>query len=359
MARERVALIFGGRSVEHRVSVVSARAVSRALEEAGFGVIPVGIDPDGVWLGTGIATRALTGELDSFPATGGAVPPSVSRLAEARPEVAFPLVHGTWGEDGTLQGLLEMMDLPYVGAGVTASALAMDKVMAKRQLAAEGLPVVESVATSRSRFVEDPEGIVSAAAELGSPLFVKPAVGGSSVGVRKVEGPGEVREAVDFALGFDDRVLVERGIEGRELEASVLGWIELEAANAIGEIRPGREFYDYEDKYVTDGAELLAPAELPAALAEELRRLAVRAVRALGGGGMARVDFLLEGEDRLFVNEINTLPGFTEISMYPRLWELSGMPMPELVTRLVTIARERHEARHRLDRGIEDWLSSL
>ena len=359
MSSTRVAVVFGGRSVEHEISILSARAVTRALEQAGFEAVAAPIASDGVWLPWDTGQRALDGELDALPAGGGPVGPSLARFTALAPTVVFPLVHGTWGEDGTLQGLLEMLDLPYVGAGVGASALAMDKVLAKRQLAAAGVPVVESVAVSDDAYQADRDTFLAAAGELGSPLFVKPAVGGSSVGVRKVGHPDELDAAIRFAFGFDDRVLIERGIRGRELEASVLGFRRLEAAEAIGEIRPGREFYDYEDKYLTDTAELVAPAPLPPAMAERVRRTAVDAFRALGGEGMARVDFLLEGDDRLYVNEINTLPGFTRISMYPRLWDLSGVPMPELVRRLVEIAVERHRARRRLDEGIKEFLREL
>lgn len=359
MAAKRVALIFGGRSVEHEVSVESARAVSAALDRAGFEVAPVGIAPDGIWLPESEALRALEGEIDALPANGGSAGASFARFAALEPDVAFPLVHGTWGEDGTLQGLLEMLDLPYVGAGVSASALAMDKVLAKRQLAAAGVPVVEWVSASATELEDRGEDLLASTADLGFPLFVKPAIGGSSVGVRKVGAPGELDAAIRFALRFDDRVLVERGVSGRELEASVLGFRRLEVAEAIGEIRPGREFYDYEDKYLADTAELIAPASLPGTVADRLREMAVEAFGALGGEGMARVDFLLEGEDRLYVNEINTLPGFTRISMYPRLWDLSGVPMPELVSRLVEIAEERHHRRRRLDAGIKEWLQDL
>jgi D-alanine-D-alanine ligase len=239
----------------------------------------------------------------------------------------------------------------------------MDKLIAKRALAAAGVPVVEYAAVRRAAFEDDPETFVERAAELpGPPWFVKPAVGGSSVGVRKVKARGELREAVEFALRFDEAVLVERAVAGRELECAVLGYRELEASE-IGEIVSGREFYDYEDKYVTDGAQLIAPAELPADLAGRIRELAVEAFAALGGVGLARVDFLVEEVEgvgpRAWVNEINTLPGFTRISMYPRLWGLSGVPLPELVDRLVTIALERHADRHRLDAGIKAFLDSL
>jgi len=354
----RVGLVFGGRSVEHRVSVDSARTVARASIEAGHQVLALGVAEDGAWADRATSEAALAGEIDALESLGVPVAPTLSRLTAEPPEVVFPLIHGTWGEDGTLQGLCEMLDLPYVGAGVTASALAMDKVAAKRALAAAGLPVVEYAAVRRAAFETDPRGFVEHAARLsGPPWFVKPSVGGSSVGVRKVADHAGLADAVAFALDFDDAVLVERGVAGRELEVAVLGHREL-AASEIGEIVPGREFYDYEDKYLTDGAELIAPAVLTPAVRARLQELAVAAFAALGGSGMARVDFLLEGETP-YVNEINTLPGFTSISMYPRLWALSGVPLAELVDRLVTHAFERHADRRRLDDGIKEFLAAL
>jgi D-alanine-D-alanine ligase len=256
-----------------------------------------------------------------------------------------------------------MLDLPYVGAGVTASALAMDKLLAKRSLAAAGLPVVEFEGALRREIEESRDAFLGRCERLPPPLFVKPAVGGSSVGIRKVADRADLAAAVEFALRFDDGVVVERGVPGRELECAVLGYRRL-AASAVGEIVPGRDFYDYQDKYLSDGARLIAPAELPDGVAERVRTLAVEAFAALGGSGMARVDFFYQpdadgGAGGLFVNEINTLPGFTPISMYPRLWALSGLSMPGLVDRLVEIALRRHRDRHRLDAGIKEWLAAL
>jgi D-alanine-D-alanine ligase len=354
----RIGLVFGGRSVEHEVSVRSARAVAAALGEAGHEVVPLGIGEDGVWVDRERAAAALDRRRDVLGPGGGPVAPSLARLIEDPPEVVFPLVHGTWGEDGTLQGLCEMLDLPYVGAGVTASALAMDKVAAKRVLAAAGVPVVEYWAARREEVEADPRAVEAALPGYEGPFFVKPSVGGSSVGVRKVGRRDGLAEAIRFALRFDDAVLVERGIEGRELECAVLGGLEIEAS-AVGEIVPGSDFYDYQDKYHSDQAKLFAPADLPEATADRLRALAVEAFRALGGTGMARVDFLLEGDGRPWVNEINTLPGFTAISMYPKLWQVSGVPLPELADRLVKLAVERHRERRRLDEGIKDFLANL
>ena len=362
----RIGLVFGGRSVEHEVSVTSARTVAKGLEEAGHEVVALGIGPDGAWADRATSEAALAGELDRLPAGSGPVAPSLGRLLEAGVDGVFPIVHGTWGEDGTLQGLFEMADLPYVGAGVTASALAMDKVLTKRQLEAVGIPVVPYETIDGGAFEAAPEAFLSRLERLALPLFVKPRSGGSSVGVRKVVERGEIEAAVRFALEFDAGVLVETGVVGRELEVAVLGPDETGRlrASAVGEIVPGKDFYDYEDKYLTDGAELIAPAELPDGMAARLGELAVRAFAAIRGEGLARVDFLLESgpggaAGELFVNEINTLPGFTSISMYPRLWALSGVPLGELVGRLVEIAFARHRERHRLDRGIREWIAEL
>jgi D-alanine-D-alanine ligase len=359
----RVGLVFGGRSVEHDVSVQSARTVAEGLRGAGHEVVPLGIGSDGTWTTQELGSEALAGGRDRLPPGDGArsVLESLDRLAHARVDALFLIAHGTWGEDGTLQGLAEMADLPYTGAGVAASAVAMDKVLAKSCLQAAGIPVVESITVTGHAFAADPDAALAGAEDLGTPLFVKPAVGGSSVGVRRVGDLSELADAVAFALRFDDRVLVERGVTGRELECAVLGDLQLEYS-PIGEIVPGKEFYDYEDKYQSDTAQLIAPAELPDGLAERLGETAVEAFAALGGHGMARVDFLVEGDGpdaTAYVNEINTLPGFTRISMYPRLWGLAGVPLPELTDRLVEIAVARHRRRKRLDEGIRDWISEL
>lgn len=354
-----VGLVFGGRSVEHKVSIASARTVARALAEAGHRVVPLGIAQDGCWLDAPASRRALDGELDAFPPAGLPVAPTLEHLLRSGSEVLFPIVHGTWGEDGTLQGLAEMLDLPYAGTGVTSSALAMDKLFAKRQLEAAGVPVVDYEAVDRRDLETDPAAVLARLDRFEPPVFVKPSIGGSSVGITKVKHRDDLHAALVEALRFDDRLVVERGVVGRELECAVLGNRQIEAS-VVGEIVPGKEFYDYADKYLDDGARLIAPAELPAEVAERLRARAAAAFTALGGWGMARVDFFLEtttGE--LFVNEINTLPGFTAISMYPRLWGLSGIPLPQLVDRLVNIARERHAERRRLDDGIKEWIATL
>jgi D-alanine-D-alanine ligase len=354
----RIGLIFGGRSVEHKVSVASARTVGRGLREAGHTVVPLGIAPDGCWTDPATARRALDGEVDSLPPRETHLLRSLRPLLEAEADVFFPIVHGTWGEDGTLQGLLEMIDVPYTGTGVTSSALAMDKIFCKQLLKAQGLPVVEYEVVTGVEFERDPEAAVERLTSLPVPIFVKPSVGGSSVGVRKVEERTELRSALADALRFDERLLVERGVTGRELECAVLGYRPLEAS-PIGEIVPGKAFYDYTDKYLEEGARLILPAELDAATSERLRTMATEAFAAVGGWGMARVDFLLEDGGRPYVNEINTLPGFTDISMYPKLWELAGVPLPRLVERLLEIARERHADRRKLDQGIKSWIAAV
>jgi D-alanine-D-alanine ligase len=353
-----VGVIFGGRSVEHQVSIRSAHTVVEGLREAGHQVTPLGIAQDGCWIDAARSEQVLAQGLRVIPPVGQPIAPTLRHLIESGVEVLFPIVHGTWGEDGTLQGLCEMIDVPYVGPGVTASALAMDKLLFKRQMLAAGVPVVDFEAIRRDEFEADPRGCIERLERLPLPVFVKPSVGGSSVGIKKVDSRHCQETSVRFALQFDDAVLVEKGVQGRELECAVLGYGKIEAS-AVGEIVPGNDFYDYADKYLQDTARLIAPAELPEGVADRLRDLAVRAFSALGGVGLARVDFLVEGDDGLYVNEINTLPGFTSISMYPRLWSLSGVPLPELVDRLVRIALERHRDRHRLDAGIKEFLAEL
>ena len=354
-----VGVVFGGRSVEHQVSIRSARTVIQGLRAARHEVAPLGIAADGCWIDAAASEAVIAGGTKEIPPVGVPVAPTLRHLLASGIEVAFPIVHGTWGEDGTMQGLFEMLDLAYVGPGVAASALAMDKVLSKRQFQAAGVPVVDYEAVSRADFERDPAGFVKRCERLPLPLFVKPSVGGSSVGIKKVESRHCLETSVRFALQFDDTVLVERGVTGRELECAVLGYRKLEAS-AVGEIVPSQDFYDYADKYLLDAAGLIAPADLPEAVTRRLRQLAVQAFAAIGGAGLARVDFLYEGgEDGLYVNEINTLPGFTSISMYPRLWDLSGVRLPELVDRLVKIALERHQDRRRLDDGIKAFLAEL
>lgn len=354
----QVGLVFGGRSVEHRVSVISARTIAQGLAKAGHRVVPLAIAMDGSWASRGDSAALLAGQRQDLPVTGLPIADTLDRLSGAELDVVFPIVHGTWGEDGTLQGLCEMLDLPYVGTDVATSAVAMDKVLSKQVLAASGIAVVDAEIADR-RQGQSADEVQQRCQRLGWPLFVKPAIGGSSVGVSKVPGPHCLATALEEGFQFADRLVIERAIVGRELECGVLGYRQIEASE-IGEIVPGKEFYDYADKYLDEGARLIAPAELDGALAEELRATAIAAFTALGGHGFARVDFLLENaSQKLFVNEVNTLPGFTEISMFPRLWQLSGVPLPDLVERLLRIALDRYHDRQRLDAGIKDWIDQL
>jgi len=355
--RLRVALVFGGRSVEHEVSVASARTVAEGLRAAGYDLVPVGISPDGVWLDPAPSTSALAGDLDGFASVDERVAPSLRRLVDSGADVVFPLVHGTWGEDGTMQGLCEILDLPYVGAGVAASAIAMDKLRCKRLLERAGLPVLPFEGIGRRTFEAAPGDVLDRTRHLRHPVFVKPSVGGSSVGIRKVTASDDLESAVRHALQFADEVVIEEAATGKELECAIVGYPGLEASR-VGEIVPGREFYDYVDKYVEGEAELIAPAEVSADLESRLQLLSIQSFEAIGGVGMARVDFLLDGEEP-YINEINTIPGFTSISMYPRLWDISGVPLSQLVDRLVRAAVARHHDRRRLDVGIKEWLATL
>jgi D-alanine-D-alanine ligase len=333
----RLVLLFGGRSAEHEVSCVTAASVLGAADRTRYDVVPVGIDPDGCWVR---AEEAL----DRLSPVGPAIDPFEAVRGDGT--VVFPLLHGPLGEDGTVQGLLEVAGVPYVGCGVLASALAMDKAAAKEVLAHAGIPQVRWLA---HRDTGDEHGRAGLAdridAELGWPVFVKPANMGSSVGVSKVAGRLQLGDALTLALGFDEWLLIEEAIVGRELECAVLGDLRPEAS-VLGEIVPSHEFYDYDDKYSGEGAELHVPADLPEEVADEARRLALRAFAALRCAGMARVDFFYEEGGRgLLVNELNTIPGFTPYSMYPQLWGASGVPYPELIDRLVGFALDRHHRR--------------
>ncbi len=357
--RLRLLLLFGGQSAEHDVSRVSAVAVARALDPNRYDVVPVAITREGRWLLADRARAALeTGQFPSaFEVDGAPV-----RLADRRPgigssvvrlesggnplgavDVAFPLLHGPYGEDGTVQGLLELAGLPYVGSGVLGSAVGMDKVMMKRAFTACGLSTPAYIALREDGVTKSE--LDRCEDQFGYPCFVKPANLGSSVGVSKATDRAGLEEAVEIALRFDEWILVEEGIAGREIEVAVLGDRPPEAS-LPGEILPGADFYTYEDKYLDDSAELRAPADLDPDRTAEVRRLAVAAFQACRCEAMARVDFFLEDPGRGFlVNEVNTIPGFTPISMYPRLWEVTGVPYPELLDRLVALALERHERR--------------
>jgi len=343
--RLKVALLFGGRSGEHEVSVRSAASVARGLD-ARYDVLPVYIDRDGTWrLQTG-EPRDTGGEpvfLVPAPADGGQLRGLADAAPLAHPDLYFPVLHGTYGEDGTMQGLLELAAVPYVGSGVAASAAGMDKELMKALFAQAGLPQVPY----RVRHAgEDAGGLVR---ELGLPLFVKPANLGSSVGVTKVKREADLASALQSAFAFDRKVVVEAGIDAREIELSVLG-NDAPEASMPGEIVPDREFYDYDSKYSADSkTELRIPAPLDDATRAAAQQLAVRAFRAVDAAGYARVDFFLErGTGRLVLNEINTIPGFTSISMFPKLWEASGVSYEALLDRLVQLGLARHRERSAL-----------
>ncbi len=345
--RRRLIVLFGGQSAEHDVSCTSARHVLAAIDPAKYAVEPIGITRSGQWVRAEDAIAALERGVSALPERLDAAGPAVDPLPVlAGPvddqAVVFPVLHGPQGEDGTIQGLLDLLDVPYVGSGVLGSALCMDKIKTKEVLGAHGLPS----ARWRGFHVDDVEAVAgSLVSELGLPLFVKPANMGSSVGVSRVDRPEDLAGALDLAASYDEWLVVEEGIEGREIECSVLGNLEPEVSVA-GEIRPGAEFYDYEDKY-DDGAELVIPALLSDSELAEMQRLATDAYRALRCEGLARVDFFYEAEGRgWLINEVNTMPGFTPISMYPKLWAESGLSYPELIDRLVELAIERHHRRH-------------
>ena len=311
-----MAVLYGGRSGEHEVSLNSAESIINAMDPAKYDVQRILITKEGRW-----QPRAITPEPGGNPGI----------------DVVFPVLHGTFGEDGTVQGLLELADLPYVGAGVLASAVSMDKELMKRLCAASGLPVVDYFIVRRNH--------AGVHRHFPFPIFVKPANLGSSVGISKVQSHDDLAAAIQLAAEFDRKIIVERGIVGREFECSVLG-NESPQASVPCEILPSRDFYDYEDKYLLNQARTVVPADLTPEQTSELQRLAIACYQAVECEGMARVDFLLEAATgKFFINEINTIPGFTSISMYPKMWEASGLAYPVLIDRLIELAMERHETR--------------
>ena len=367
--RVRVAVIFGGQSDEHDVSLRSAQTVIGALDSARYEVVPIGISREGHWLSGDDPMAALTASSPLFhlsdggssngttdgaasnlvpteTPSGGSMTTGFGQVVTGRIDVVFPVLHGPHGEDGTIQGMMELAGMTYVGSGVLGSAVAMDKAMAKTVLAQAGLPQVPWLLVQRREWRSDPDGVRDRiATEIGYPCFVKPANMGSSVGVSKVHGAAELAEAMDVAAHHDRRILIERGVDVREVEVSVLG-NEDPIASVVGEIVSANEFYDYDAKYVVDGSELIIPADLPAETVAGIQRVAIEAFRALDLAGLARVDFFVErttGE--VWINEANTIPGFTATSMYPLLWEASGIPLPELVDSLVALAIDRHGER--------------
>ena len=355
--RIRLALLFGGRSPEHEVSVISARSMRQALDPARFEVLPLAIGRDGRWL-PAPASHALFMPGSAAPtSTDDVAPPGTGELVPApglssTVDVVFPLLHGPYGEDGTVQGLLELLDLPYVGAGVAASAVGMDKALMKGLFQQYGLPVLSYAVVKRPEWGRGREAVSRRLLDApGLPCFVKPANMGSSIGVSKVETPAALGPALDLAFSYDTKVLVEQGVPGyREIECAVLGNDD-PAVSVPGEISMNADFYDYRTKYTDGAANLVIPAAVRSETARTLQALSLRAFEAIDAAGMARVDFLVShDESAIWLNEINTIPGFTPFSMYPLLWQASGLPYPELIARLVDLALERHAARAELRR---------
>src|ERR1700674_1799985 len=396
MKKLRGGSMFGGRSGEDEVSLLSASSVLTAIDKDRYEVVPIGITKEGRWVTSGDAQRLLTGN----PAGGGArptrahlragdpettpgaavlasgesvvVPPepvhrrsgmapfqtdaALTRRASDRAinvDVIFPVLHGTFGEDGTIQGLLELADIPYVGAGVLGSAAGMDKDIMKSLFRAAGLPIVKHVTVLRADWEAAPKKLQKLVeSKLKYPVFVKPANLGSSVGISKARDRKELGPAIEEAAKFDRKIVIEEGVGGkkqkaREIECSVLG-NDKPAASVPGEIVPGKEFYDYTAKYLDEGSELIIPAKLSKAETRKVQQLAISAFKAVDGSGLARVDFLMDPNNRkIYLNEINTMPGFTAISMYPKLWAASGLAYPQLIERLIRLGQERHEEKKR------------
>lgn len=374
----KVGIIFGGKSVEHEVSLISAKSVIEAIDKERFEVVPMGVTKEGRWLSSSDSMRLLHGEsVDhddlNLLAVGseefmGLIsvpdPIRIDKMSEdqrsanshkgscmkmSAVDVVFPLIHGAYGEDGRLQGMLDIANIPYVGAGPLSSSVGMDKDMMKRLFRFNGIPIADYKVIYWSQFEKQGDSLVkSLLTESDLPAFVKPSCAGSSVGISKVKKMDSLNHAIREAFRYDEKVLVEKAVNAREIECSVLGNDDL-IASIPGEIIPCREFYDYKAKYIDEGSELIIPAKLSEDLVREVQRFSVDAFRALDCSGMARVDLFLDKEsDEIYVNELNTIPGFTPISMYPKLLEHSGIPFIELITRLINLALERHEQRMRL-----------
>jgi D-alanine-D-alanine ligase len=371
----RVGVLFGGRSGEHEVSLLSAASILKAIDRSRFDVVPIGITKAGRWLAAADATGLLEGDQGAVgrrlragdpEATPGAklLHEGIPTLLAPEPgpqgpagksiDVVFPVLHGTFGEDGTIQGLFELAGIAYVGSGVLGSSAGMDKDVMKRLFAQAGLPIVKHVTVLRSAWERSPrKAVAQIEAALKYPLFVKPANLGSSVGISKAHDRKELGPALDEAAKYDRKLVVEQGVGGkksraRELEVGVLGNDDPKAS-VVGEIIPGKEFYDYEAKYLSEGSVPVIPAKITSDEAKRIRGMAVAAFRACDLSGLARVDFLMEpeGKRRIYLNEVNTLPGFTQISMYPKLWEATGIPYSALITQLIELALERHEDKNR------------
>lgn len=339
MTTLNIGVLFGGCSVEHEVSIRSARTIVSGLRAAGFKATPIGVTKTGQWLGAADSLALLDGK-EVGTKTVDNILSNLKALSEYKIDLLFPIIHGAVGEDGAVQGLCKILNIPFVGPGVLGSALCMDKEMAKRVLVNAGLKVAPFVTVTAARLQElDVSKVVST---LGEPLFVKPANLGSSVGISKATVK-TLRDAVAYALQFDRKVLIEKAIKGRELECSVLG-NEVPRASVVGEVLPGEEFYSYDDKYSSGSKATTAiPAKLSPELSEKIRNAAMQAYAALECEGMARVDFFVTDTEEILVNEINTLPGFTSISMYPKMWEAAGIPLSELLKELVNLGMSRHK----------------
>ena len=332
MRKLRVGVIYGGRSGEHEVSLLSAQSVMGALDKEKYEIVPIKIDPDGQWHDT-IIQADPKGNPDL--------------------DVVFPVLHGTYGEDGTMQGLLELANLPYVGAGVASSAASMDKAFMRVLFQEAGLPLLPWEVVLGYAWKENPQRIIEQLeGNLGYPMFVKPANLGSSVGISKVKSAGELKPAIELALQYDRKLVVEKGLsDAREIECSVLGHYKPEAS-VLGEIVPAHDFYDYEAKYHSEDSRLIVPAPLDAKQTKTIQDYARRAFLAVDCSGLGRVDFLVDQQGEIFLNEINTLPGFTSISMYPKLWAESGLPYAALLDRLIELALEKHRERQALRTSI-------
>ncbi len=352
----RVGIIFGGKSGEHEVSLTSAQNIIAAMDKNKYKIVPIGITKQGLWLTGDTVMKQLTAAATMPPqlaAVGGQAKRSLvpflddSVVAKGSKmgalDVIFPVLHGPMGEDGTVQGLLELADLPYVGCGVIGSAASMDKAIAKDIFKANNLPILPHLTILRKTWRARPaETVAHIEAQLHYPIFVKPANMGSSVGISKTHNHAEMEAALAEAAKYDRKLLVEQGIEAREIEVSILGNDD-PIASVPGEVLPSREFYSYAAKYIDADSQLLIPAPLSAAQTASVRRYAVQAFQALDCAGLARVDFLLDkSTGAIYLNEVNAMPGFTEISMYPKLWEASGISYPELIDRLIELALERH-----------------
>jgi D-alanine-D-alanine ligase len=378
MSRLRIGVLFGGRSTEHEVSILSAQSIIAAMDPQRFEAVPLYIDKNGRWLVGGSLKRLVSEDAASeyvylppdpthhalVPAQDGhghGSPSSGSEegRGEGLPplDAVFPVFHGLNGEDGTIQGVLELANIPYVGAGVLGSALGLDKIYMKRAFAAAGLPIVDYLPITRRQYERDPNAFVALVEErLGYPCFSKFANSGSSVGTTKAHDRAELVAGLHLAASFDRKLLVERAVDARELEVSVLGNDEPQAS-VVGEIVPAREFYDYDAKYLDEGSRLVIPAAIEGDVAENVRAMALRAFQAVDAAGMARVDFFMERKTgRVLVNELNTIPGFTRISMYPKLWEASGLSYPKLIERLVDLAIERFNDKQRSQTAIDSRL---